>query len=101
MAEERGAPVVPASKLRIEMEEDAEAEARSLASFAVEDSARFWEVTRRNARTPDLQALPPKKKCMAYMRMVSWLLPEHGLVLSDSYETGVAYWNDGGVLAWN
>ena len=64
MAEERGAPVVPASKLRIEMEEDAEAEARSLASFAVEDSARFWEVTRRNARTPDLQALPPKKKCV-------------------------------------
>jgi hypothetical protein len=32
---------------------------------------------------------------MAYMRMVSWLLPEHGLALSDRDETGVAYWNDG------
>jgi hypothetical protein len=37
---------------------------------------------------------------MAYMRMVSWLLPEHGLALSDRDETGVAYWNDG-VMAWN
>jgi hypothetical protein len=27
-------------------------------------------------------------------------LPEHGLALSDRYETGVAYWNDG-VMAWN
>ena len=37
---------------------------------------------------------------MAYMRMVNWLLPEHGLALSDRDETGVAYWNDG-VMAWN
>ena len=34
----------------------------------------------------DLQTLPPKKNYMAYMRMVNRLLPEHGLVLSDSYE---------------
>ena len=34
----------------------------------------------------DLPALPPKKNYMAYMRMVNRLLPEHGLVLSDSYE---------------
>ena len=40
-AREVAAPVVPASKLRIEMEEDAEAEARSLASLAVENPARF------------------------------------------------------------
>jgi hypothetical protein len=39
----------------------------------------------------DLPTLPLKKNYMAYMRMVSWLLPEHRLVLSDSYETGVAY----------
>jgi hypothetical protein len=42
----------------------------------------------------DLPALPPKNY-MAYMRMVSLLLPEHGLALSDRDETGVAYWNDG------
>lgn len=49
----------------------------------------------------DLPTLPPKKNYMAYMRMVNWLLPEHGLALtSDSNETGVAYWNDG-VMAWN
>jgi hypothetical protein len=48
------------------------------------------------SRRSDLPALPPKKKCMGYLRMVSRLLPEHGLALtSDSYETGVAYWNDG------
>jgi hypothetical protein len=48
----------------------------------------------------DLPTLPPKKKYMAYMRQVNWLMADHGLVLSDSYETGVAYWNDG-VMAWN
>jgi hypothetical protein len=48
-----------------------------------------------------LPTLPPEENYMAYMRMVSWLLPEHGLALtSDSYETGVACWNDG-VMAWN
>jgi hypothetical protein len=48
----------------------------------------------------DLPTLPPRENYMAYMRMVSWLLPEHGLALSDRDETGVAYWNDG-VMAWN
>ena len=48
----------------------------------------------------DLPTLPPRENYMAYMRMVSWLLPEHGLALSDRYETGMAYWNDG-VMAWN
>ena len=47
-----------------------------------------------------LPTLPPEENYMAYMRMVSWLLPEHGLALSDRDETGVAYWNDG-VMAWN
>ena len=42
-------PVVPASKFRIEMEEDAEAEARSLASLAVEDPARFREIEEAKA----------------------------------------------------
>jgi hypothetical protein len=42
-----------------------------------------------------LPTLPPRENYMAYMRMVSWLLPEHGLALSDRDETGVAYWNDG------
>jgi hypothetical protein len=38
---------------------------------------------------------------MAYMRMVSWLMPEHGLALSDRDETGVAYWNEDGEMVWN
>jgi len=52
----------------------------------------------------DLPTLPPRENYMAYMRMVSWLMPEHGLALSDCDETGVAYWkNDGGgwVMAWD
>jgi len=49
------APVVPASKLRIEMEEDAEAEARSLASLAVEDPARFGEV--EEAKAAEVKAM--------------------------------------------
>ena len=48
----------------------------------------------------DLPTLPPRENYMAYMRMVSYLMPEHGLALSDRDETGVAYWNDG-VMAWN
>jgi hypothetical protein len=62
---------------------------------AVDYLGRLVAVSRRS----DLPALPPKK-CMGYLRMVSWLLPEHGLALSDRDETGVAYWNDG-VMAWN
>ena len=30
-----------------------------------------------------LPELPPRRNYMAYMRMVSWLLPEHGLVISE------------------
>jgi hypothetical protein len=63
---------------------------------AVDHRGRLVAVNWRS----DLPALPPKKTYMAYMRMVSWLLPEHGLALSDRYETGMAHWNDG-VMAWN
>ena len=46
------------SKLRIEMEEDAEAEARSLASLAVEQPALFRAVTGAdNGKLPDLRGL--------------------------------------------
>jgi hypothetical protein len=51
-----------------------------------------------------LPTLPPRENYMAYMRMVSYLMPEHGLALSDRDETGVAYWKDDGegwVMAWN
>jgi len=45
-------------KLRIEMEEDAEAEARSLASLAVEQPALFRAVTGAdNGKLPDLRGL--------------------------------------------
>ena len=52
----------------------------------------------------DLPTLPPRENYMAYMRMVNYLMPEHGLALSDRDETGVAYWKNDGqgwVMAWN
>jgi hypothetical protein len=45
---------------------------------AVDHLGRVVAVNWR-ARPPEL---PPKKNYMAYMRQVSWLLPEHGLVSS-------------------
>jgi hypothetical protein len=48
----------------------------------------------------DLPTLPPKKKYMAYMRQVNWLMAEHGLVLSESDEAGVAYWAADGKMKW-
>ena len=47
-------------KLRIEMEEDAEAEARSLASLAVEDPARFREVEEAKAAELNADSGTPK-----------------------------------------
>ena len=48
----------------------------------------------------DLPTLPPKKKYMAYMRQVNWLMADHGLVLSKSDEAGVAYWAADGKMKW-
>jgi hypothetical protein len=46
---------------------------------AVDHLGRLVAVSWRSGLTE----LPPKKNCMSYMRMVNWLLPEHGLVFSE------------------